>query len=52
MSADRDALEAMLALAAIGLPEECVPGVKANLELLASHWRNVEAFELPADEAE
>ena len=42
-------LEALTALAAIDLPEACVAGVEANLKLLAEHWRNLEAFELPEE---
>lgn len=42
-----DALAALGALAGIELPEECEPGVTANLALLGEHWRNVEAFPLP-----
>jgi Asp-tRNA(Asn)/Glu-tRNA(Gln) amidotransferase A subunit family amidase len=35
-------LEGLTGLAGIELPEECVEGVKANLALLAEHWRNLE----------
>ncbi len=31
----------------LDLPEACVPGVQANLEALAQHWRIVEGFEPP-----
>lgn len=40
-------LRAATRLVAIDLPAECVPGVRANLDLLREHFANVEAFEIP-----
>lgn len=45
-----EALAAMLALAELDLPAECVPGVRANLALLGEHWRNLEGFDPDASE--
>ncbi|MCW3837395.1 hypothetical protein ACFQ1E_15485 [Sphingomonas canadensis] len=42
-------LEALAALAAIELPGACEQGVRDNLALLASHWRNLEGFAIPGD---
>lgn len=35
----------------MALPPECVPGVRDNLALLASHWENLRGFPLPGDDA-
>lgn len=40
-------LNALAALVDMELPEECAPGVRANLQLLAEHMRNLEAFAEP-----
>lgn len=47
MPGDGEALTAICALADIDLPEACEAGVATNLALLAEHWRNVEAFDIP-----
>ena len=42
-----DYLYALAALVDMELPEECAPGVRVNLQLLAEHWRNLEGFAEP-----
>jgi hypothetical protein len=37
-------------LIALDLPTECVPGVRANLELLRVHLDNLEGFAIPGAE--
>lgn len=42
-----DLLAGQTSMIALELPPECVPGVAANLALLAEHWRNLEGFVAP-----
>lgn len=39
-------IAAAAALLGLEIPAECIPGVAANLAVLAEHLRNVEAHEL------
>jgi hypothetical protein len=49
---DTEPLLSADALLDLEVPEECLPGVRANLALLAEHLRNLEGFVVPeADEA-
>ncbi len=41
---DSNDLERMAALLALTIPEACVPGIIANLDLLKSHARVLEAY--------
>lgn len=41
---DTHDLERMAALLALTIPEACVPGIVANLDLLKNHARVLEAY--------
>jgi len=47
--ADPDVVAALAATVGIDLPKACVPGVAANLALLAEHAGRLDGFVLPDD---
>lgn len=47
--ADPDIVLRLAAMIGIDLPEPCVPGVTANLALLADHAARLDGFVLPDD---